>query len=67
MTNSNKIRRITKLGIADFESADEVQRRQDDLLERLKPNMWCQQKQNTCTLHNRPLRRRKMCRSLRFC
>ena len=47
MTDSNKIRRITKLGIRDFKSADEVQRRQDDLLERLKPNMWFRNKSKT--------------------
>ena len=47
MTNSNKIRRITKLGIRDFDSADEVQRRQDDLLQRLKPNMWFRNKSKT--------------------
>jgi hypothetical protein len=47
MTDSDKIRRITKLGIGDFESTDEVQRRQDDLLERLKPNMWFRNKSKT--------------------
>ena len=40
MTDRNQLRRITKLGIGQFESADEVKRRQDDLLERLKANMW---------------------------
>jgi hypothetical protein len=44
MIDSNKIRRINKLDIGEFESADEVQRRQDDLLERLKPNMWFRNK-----------------------
>ena len=47
MTDSDKIRRITKLGIGDFKSADEVQGRQDDLLERLKPNMWFRNKSKT--------------------
>ena len=40
MTDRNQLRRITKLGIGQFELADEVKRRQDDLLERLKANMW---------------------------
>ena len=40
MTDRNQIWRITTLGIGDFELADAVKRRQDDLRERLKANMW---------------------------
>jgi hypothetical protein len=40
MIDKNQIQRISKLGIRDFESADEVKGRQDELLERLKANMW---------------------------
>ena len=40
MIDKNQLWRIRKLGIRDFELVDEVKRRQDDLLERLKDNMW---------------------------
>jgi hypothetical protein len=44
MADRNQLRRIAKLGIEGFESTDEVKRRQDDLLERLKANMWFRNK-----------------------
>jgi hypothetical protein len=40
MTDKNLIRHIGKLDISDFEMPGEVQRRQDDLIARLKPNAW---------------------------
>ena len=46
MIDRNQLRRITKLGIGDFESADEVKRRQDDLVQRLKANMWFRNRSN---------------------
>ena len=55
MTDRNQIRRLTKLGIGDFELADEVKRRQDDLVERLKANMWFRNRSNTlahCTTNH---------------
>ena len=55
MTDRNQIGRLTKLGIGDFELADEVKRRQDDLVERLKANMWFRNRSNTlahCTTNH---------------
>lgn len=40
MTDGKLFGRITRLGIGDFELADEVKCRQDDLRERLKTNAW---------------------------
>lgn len=44
MTDKNQIWRIAKLDISDFETPREVQRRQDDLITRLKPNAWFRSK-----------------------
>jgi hypothetical protein len=44
MTGGKQLARIGKLGIGDLESADEVKRRQDDVLDRLKANAWFRNK-----------------------
>ena len=46
MIDRNQIWRITKFGIGDFELAEDVKRRQDDLVERLKANTWCRKRSN---------------------
>ena len=46
MTDKNQIRRIARLDISDFETPREVQRRQDDLITRLKPIAWFRSRAN---------------------
>ncbi len=53
MTDKNLIRRIAKLDISAFETTRQVQRRQEDLLARLKSNAWLRgkcQKLANCTV-----------------
>jgi hypothetical protein len=46
MTDKNQIRRLAKLDVSHFETPGEVQRRQHDLIARLKPNAWFRNKSN---------------------